>query len=164
MSEEVPAPAPIPLVAKAKLAGGGLLVGLLLGGVGMGKVWLDKSSAVASASEEARVAQEAVTASAATANAAVDEAAGQQALLKARVAASDAAIELLRQNYGTAGAKLKEARAHLAAAEASTSVDKTALAEAQKASMATNIEVAGDLGAQVDLLRGLGAKIDGMVK
>lgn len=165
MSEDTAVAPTVPMLAKAKFLGIGALIGLLLGGVGAGKVWMDMSSAVSSAATEATQQVDAMQQKVTTATSSLDAMKGQNRILKARVAASNALFEFNRQNYGSAADQLKMVRTHVDAVDAAVhGVDAATLDAAKKAAKTTNIEVAGDLSAQADLLRQMGTSLDALIK
>jgi hypothetical protein len=155
----------VPLLAKMKFVGIGALVGLLLGGIGAGKVWMDMSAAVSTANASAEQAVAAAATEAETAQGKVDRMTGQTRVLKARVAASKALIEFTRQNFGSAADQLKMVRSHLQAIDPAVhGLDAAKVDAAKTAANATNIEVAGDLNAQAELLRAMGKSLDALVE
>lgn len=165
MSEETAVAPTVPFLAKAKFLGIGALVGLLLGGIGAGKVWMDMSGAVSGAAAAATQQVDAMQQKVTTATASLDGMKGQNRLLKARVAASEALYEFNRANYGSAADQLKMVRTHLEAIDAAAhGLDPAALDSARKAAKSTNIEVAGDLNAQSELLREMATRLDALVK
>ena len=161
MSDEIAKPASVPFTVKLKFLAIGVVLGCLLGLGGVAKVWMDKSGEVHDA--VAMVEQSKTTMEASKAN--IAKADGQRRLLKARVAATLAAYDFQRQNYGTAGDHLKVARGHLDALDASVhGIEATSLNTVRSAEKATTDDASGDLNAQADAIYQLGKQLDPLIK
>ena len=162
MSDEIAPTAPaVPMIAKLKFGGIGVAVGLLLGLMGVGKVWMDKAGEVSSALEQVATADKTLD----EAKAATAKVEGQVRALKARVSASQAAYAFQRQNYGTAGDHLKVTRQHLDALDATVhGLDAAALDSARNAAKSATTDSAGDLNAQADGIVAVGTAIDALVR
>ena len=110
MSEET-APAKIPLGAKAKLLGIGTLIGLLIGGGGAGKVWLDMRADLSESTAQAEARATELTKG-------MEAATAREKVLRARVLVARAMSELGGENYGNANKLLAEAADQLGKTDA----------------------------------------------
>ncbi len=165
MSEETPNAPKVPLLERIKMLAVGLVVGLLIGGIGAGKVWLDLSGAVSEAREAAQVAEANAASRLEAQKAELAKTKGAVLVHRARIEATETLAALLQQNYGSAGEHLQQVRSLLEALDPDQhGLDPAKLEAARKASRATNIEVAGDLAEQVRLLRALNTAIDALAK
>ena len=159
MSEEI-APT-VPFTAKLKFLAIGVVVGCVLGLGGVAKVWMDKNAEV----NDAHALVQKSEAMMGETKAVASKAEGQARVLKARVAATQAAYDFQRQNYGTAGDYLKVARGHLDALDASVhGLDAAALDAVRASAKATTVDSAGDLNAQADAIFQLGKQLDPLIK
>lgn len=164
MSDEIANPPGVPLLAKLKFGTVGVLVGLLLGGLGAGKVWWDMSGAVSAAEQAAETASSTAEAAGQKQSAQLAHLEGRERVLQARVAASDALVDLMRQNFGLAGSNLKLARKHLDAVSAEHGLDGAKVDAAKKASTAASVDAAGDLSAQAEMIGQLIERLDAVAE
>ena len=100
----------VPLVPRLKAGFVGLVVGLLVGAGGAGKVWMDGNAALTDAQAQVTAAEEATAAAKTEAETALAAKEAALGLAKARIALSRASIALEGQNFGSANDELTNAR------------------------------------------------------
>ena len=143
----------VPLKARARLVGIGLLVGLVLGAAGSLYVYFEMRGAVSAAEEQVEVQREAQR-----------EQASRNALLTARVGLSRALVELDRRNFGTANEYIEGAADAVQRAEADVlKVDAKALSDMRIDLLGARLDVSADLEAQRSRLLEVGGRLDAMI-
>lgn len=132
-----------PWSVKLKFLGIGLLVGLAGGGIGAGKIYLDKSAELSAVSEK------------------LSRANGVEALLGARAAAAAASVALRQENYGDAKEQLTLARARLDSLDpASASLDAARLDTIRQRLDSVNVASGTDSTGPVKTLDEVGLALD----
>lgn len=148
----------VPFMAAAKFTVIGLLIGGVLGGAGAGYVWWNDQQAIAAANtakeEGIQAADEALEAE----RSRMAELETRAARLEARAEVARALDELDRRNFGNVGEHLQAAAGKLEGDPAK------AAAELRGALGQVDIDPGADLETIRTTLRGLAAKVDGLLQ
>ena len=150
MSEETPAK--LPFVSRLKHLGVGGVLGLLIGGAGAGKVWMDGTAAVDEAEAAAQTAKADANKAIADVKSELDEATKRENVLRARWYLSRAMNDLEAANFGLVNQHLAAAARELDGMEEYKTIRATVLA--------TKITDFSSLEAPRAVLRGLMRQVD----